>query len=91
MLNPALHSSGHTTCGTVFTVAAFCDSGWVGQAFVTFKDAFKKGELDGAARETNLQAIRAAMKALNALAPGNAIYPIQQSADSTVPIATEAR
>lgn len=72
-------------------MAAFCVSGWVGQAFVTFKDCFKKGELDDTAREANLQAIHAAMKALNALAPGNAIYPIQQSADSSIPIATEAR
>ena len=70
----------------------FCGvSGWDCQAFVTFKDAFKKGELDDGAQETNVQAIRKAMKALNALTSGNTIYPIQQSTDPTVPIATEAR
>ena len=91
MLSPATRSSRRTTCARGIIASAFCVSVCVGQAFVTFKDAYKDGKLDGGARDANLQAIRAAMKALNALAPGNTIYPIQQSADPTVPTATEAR
>lgn len=71
--------------------SAFCVSRWGGQAFVTFKDAFNKGGLDNDAQAMNLQAIRKAMRALNELALNSPIYPMQQSADPTDPVATEER
>lgn len=90
MLGPAVPSCASDAC-TVAPSILFCVSGWGSQAFVTFKDAFKRGQLDDDAQETNLQAIRTAMRALNALDSNSTIYPIQQYADSTVSVATEAR
>ena len=71
---------------TFFSVASL----WCRQAFVTFKDAFKKGELNDDAQEMNLQAIRKAIKALNALDAESLIWPVQ-AADPDNPVATEAR